>query len=69
MLVKHIPQRDPHQVYVQGRPAPRCYARARVISRTTAQPHANVDGNVMLLLLSVMTAVAAFWLAYRGWRF
>jgi hypothetical protein len=58
-----IPQRDPHQEYVQDRPAPRCYTPARAATESRD----NVEGSTVLLLFSVMTAVAAFWLVYRGW--
>jgi hypothetical protein len=67
MLVNHVPLTDPHPVYVQARPAPRCYVRAK--PRTTTKSRADFDEGMVLLLLSVLTAVAAFWLAYRGWRF
>ena len=63
---RHIRQGDPHQVYVQGRSAPRCYTRAE---SGASQPRgADFDGGIILLVLSIFTAVAAFWLAYRGWR-
>lgn len=65
LLVNHIPQSDPHQVYVQARSAPRCYARAK--ARATTQPRGEFDAGVVLFL-SVMIAVAAFWLAYSAWR-
>jgi hypothetical protein len=65
---RHIRKKDPHQVYVQARSAPRCYTRTE--SRAASQPRsADFDGGMILLVLSIFTAVAAFWLAYRGWRF
>jgi hypothetical protein len=60
---EHTPQRDPHHVCAQARSAPLCYRRAKVMA--APHSHAEFDGG---LLLSILTAVAAFWLAYRGWR-
>jgi hypothetical protein len=62
----HVPQRHPHQVYIQTRSIPRCYTRAE--ARPATEP-LDFDGGRVLLLLTVVTTVAAFWLAYRGWRF
>jgi hypothetical protein len=46
------------------RRAPSCYRRPS--ARTAMQSRSQVDGNVVLLALSLVTAIAVFLLTYRS---
>lgn len=46
------------------RPAPRCYRRPSTITRI--QSRAQIDVSIVLMALTLITAVAVFLLTYRG---
>jgi hypothetical protein len=51
-----------------GRPAPQCYSR-HPQSKAIGQSGADVEGNMLLLALSIVTCAAAFLVVYGGWSF
>src|SRR5689334_3767241 len=51
-----------------SRPGPRCYSR-RAQVQATAQIRSAAEANAALMILSAITFVVAFALAYVGWGF
>jgi hypothetical protein len=49
---------------IGGRPAPRCYRRARTTLRVERRDQ--IDTSTVLMALTLITAVAVFLLVYRG---